>query len=172
MNIIFSNTLNQMSIPCPVWKKSRVTLYGVVPGRAASSLGKIRLEVVFGEKGNYIMEVIEFEIVDWESEYHAILGRPTFITFMAVPHYAYLKLKMPDPAGTITVNGSFTQSDQCDRNFYKLSDSLGAQQELSEIAMVVDRSIFPLASRREMKEITRDFSVDGDTTTHQVHPTD
>ena len=100
------------------------------------------------------------------------MGRPAFVTFMAVPHYAYLKLKMPVPAGTITVNGSFTQSDQLDHDFYKLSYSLGAQQELSEIAMVVDRSIFPLASRSDMKEITRDFSVDSDKTTHQVHPTD
>src|SRR3954464_12373461 len=64
MNIIFSHTVNQMSIPRSVWKKSRVTLYGVVPERAASSLGKIRLEVVFGEKGNYRTEVIEFKIVD------------------------------------------------------------------------------------------------------------
>ena len=38
--------------------------------------------------------------------------------------------------------------------------------------MVVDRSVFPLASRSELKEITRDFSVDSDTVTHQVHPTD
>src|SRR4051812_47157182 len=38
--------------------------------------------------------------------------------------------------------------------------------------MVVNRSIFPLASRSEMKEITREFSVDSDTVTHQVHPID
>ena len=38
--------------------------------------------------------------------------------------------------------------------------------------MLTDRSLFPLASRNELKEITRDFSIDSDTTTHQVHPTD
>ena len=74
MNIIFADTLRQMSIPFLVWKKSHVTLYGVVPRRAASSLGQIRLEVVFGERGNYRNELIDFEIVDWESQYHAILG--------------------------------------------------------------------------------------------------
>ena len=61
---------------------------------------------------------------------------------MAVPHYAYLKLKMLGPTGMITVHGSFVQSDQCDRNFYQLSDTLGAEHEFEEIAMVVDRSIF------------------------------
>ena len=89
---------------------------------------------------------------------------------MAVPHYAYLKLKMPGPAGIITVKGSFTKSDQCDRNFHKVSDTFGAQQQLKEIAMVTDKSIFPLASRSETKEFGRDFSIDSDTITHQVHP--
>src|SRR4051812_29976822 len=79
---------------------------------------------------------------------------------------------MLGPTGTITVYDYFIRSDQCDRNFYQLSDTLGAQQDLEEIAMVVDRSIFPVASRSEMKEITRDFWVDSDTVTHQVHPTD
>jgi hypothetical protein len=91
---------------------------------------------------------------------------------MAVPHYAYLKLKMPGPAGVIMVNGSFIKSDQCDRDFHEVSDTFGAQQQLEEIAMVTDKSIFPLARRSESKEFNHDFSVDSDTVTHQVHPTD
>ena len=38
--------------------------------------------------------------------------------------------------------------------------------------MEKNKSIFPLASRSESKEFGRDFSVDSDTVTHQVHPTD
>src|SRR4051812_29776850 len=38
--------------------------------------------------------------------------------------------------------------------------------------MVTDKIIFPLASRSESKEFGRDFSVDSDTVTHQVHQTD
>ena len=91
---------------------------------------------------------------------------------MAVPHYVYLKLKMPGPAGFITINGCFLRSDKCDCDFHQVSDTLRAQQELEEIAMVVNRSVFPLASRSEIKEFTRDFSIDSDTITHQVHPTD
>ena len=67
-------------------------------------------------------------MLDWQSEYHAILGRPAFAQFMAVPHYAYLKLKMPGPAGVITVNGSFIKSDQCDRDFHEVSGTFGAQE--------------------------------------------
>src|SRR3954469_8325796 len=38
--------------------------------------------------------------------------------------------------------------------------------------MATEKSIFPLASRSESKEYGRDFRIDSDTVTHQVHPTD
>ena len=90
---------------------------------------------------------------------------------MVVPHYTYLKLKMPRSTGVLTINGSFIKSDQCDRDFHKISDTLGAEQELREIAMVPHKSTFPLASRSESKEYDPIFSIDRDTITHQVHPT-
>src|ERR1043165_8145895 len=171
-NIIFVSTLHKMRVPRSVWKKSRTVLNGVVPGETSTSLGSIELEVVFSIRRNFAKHVLDFEVLDWPSEYHAILGRPAFAQFMAVPHYAYLKLKMPGSAGVLTINGSFIKSDQCDRDFHKISDTLGADQELREIAMVVDKKIFPLASRSESKEYGPIFSVDSDTVTHQVHPTD
>src|SRR4051812_32490687 len=79
---------------------------------------------------------------------------------------------MPGSTVVLTVNGSFTKSDQCDHNFHKVSDKFGAKQELKEIAMATDKSTFPLVSQRESKEYGRDFSIDSDTVTHQVHPTD
>ena len=47
-----------------------------------------------------------FDIVPFRSGCHALLGRTAFARFNAVPHYAYLKLKMPGPRGVITVNGN------------------------------------------------------------------
>src|SRR3954464_11419712 len=172
MNIIFVSTLQKMLIPRSVWKKSSTVLHGVVPGEAYTSLGIVEHEVVFGNKRNFAKHVLEFEILDWQSQYHAILGRPAFAQFMAVPHYAYHKLKMPGSAGVLTINVSFIKSDQCDRDFHRISDTFGVEQELREIAMVTDKSTFPLVSRRESKEYGRDFSIDSDTVTHQVHPTD
>src|SRR4051812_1296374 len=172
LNIIFTSTLHKMLIPRSVWKKSSTVIHGVVLGDLAASLGVIELDVVIGSKRNFARQTLEFEVLDWQSQYHAILGRPAFMQFIAIPHYAYLKLKMPGSTGVITVNGSFTKSDQCDRDFHKVSDTFGAEQELKEIAMVMDKNIFPLASRSESKEYGRDFSIDSDTVTHQVHPTD
>jgi hypothetical protein len=43
-------------------------------------------------KDNYHMKYIKLEVADFESSYHAILGRPALAKFMAVPHYVYLLL--------------------------------------------------------------------------------
>src|SRR3954469_8881225 len=84
LNISFTSTLQKMLIPRSVWKNSGVTLYDVVPGEAASSLGTIELDVIFGNKGNFTRKILEFEVLDWQSQYHTILSRPTFEQFMAV----------------------------------------------------------------------------------------
>jgi hypothetical protein len=42
---------------------------------------------------------------------------------MAVPHYAYLVLKMPGPRGIITIKGSFELSDLCDKEFHKMTQN-------------------------------------------------
>ena len=86
------------------------------------------MDVIFGEPTNFQREKIDFEGVDWPSQYHAILGRPAYARFMAVPHYAYLKLKMLGPAGTITVHGSFKRSDSCDKEFNRISELFGMQE--------------------------------------------
>ena len=44
---------------------------------------------------NYRIEHINFYVTDFNTAYHAILGWPALAKFMAVPHYAYLVLKMP-----------------------------------------------------------------------------
>jgi hypothetical protein len=93
-------------------------------------LGKISLDVVFGTPDNFRKERVEFKVVNWESQYHAILGRPAYAKFMDVPHYAYLKLKMPGNNGTnIIVYGSFSRSDNCDHEFQRIVAKFGIKQE-------------------------------------------
>ena len=97
INIIFADTLRGMSRSLTNLGHSETSFHGIVPGKPVFPLGKIALDVIFGEPTNFRREKIEFEVLDWPSQYHAILGRPAFARFMAVPHYAYLKLKMPGP---------------------------------------------------------------------------
>ena len=68
---------------------------------------------MFGRPEHFRTENIKFEVVDLVSPYHALLGRPPLARFMAVPHYGYLKLKLPGPKGVITIAGDYRRSMAC-----------------------------------------------------------
>jgi hypothetical protein len=87
-------------------------------------LGKVQLEVLFEKKGNSCREPIWFEVVDISSPYHALLGHPALAKFMADPHYAYLKMKLPGPGGVITVSGSFKKSLAYAKESSQLAEAL------------------------------------------------
>jgi hypothetical protein len=63
--------------------------------------------------------------------YHAILGRPTYAKFMAVPNYTYLKLKMPGPKGVITINTTFQHAYECDVECFQFAETLIRSEELA-----------------------------------------
>ena len=86
------------------------TFEGVIQGIEANYRGSLVVEVTFGSPGNSRSEELLFTIAPLQSGYHALLGRTAFARFNAVPHYAYLKLKMPSPRGVITVNGNTERS--------------------------------------------------------------
>ena len=91
-------------------KPTKTTFKGVIPGVEARCTGSITLEVVFGSLENFRSKELIFDIVPFRSGYHTLLGRTVFARFNAVPHYAYLKLKMPGPRGVITVKGNTERS--------------------------------------------------------------
>jgi hypothetical protein len=98
-----------------VLTKSTSPFYGIIPGNSAISLGSVILPVTFGEtRENYRTEYVKFEVADFETSYHAILGRLAIAKFMAVPHYTYLVLKMPSPAGVLSLQGDLKISFDCD----------------------------------------------------------
>jgi hypothetical protein len=121
INLTYARTLKAMSISLECLKLIDCSFHGIVPGSANYPLRKIEHDVCFGDSGNYHKEKLEFEVMDWPSQYHAILGRPTFAKFMVVPHYAYLTLKILGPKGTIIVQGSFEVSNTRDKEFNKMA---------------------------------------------------
>jgi hypothetical protein len=125
INLIYAKTLRAMHISLEFLKPTDCSFYGIVPESANYPLGRIALNVCFGNRQNYRREKLDFEVMDWPSQYHAILGRPAFSRFMAVPHYTYLLLKMPGPKGIITVKKSFKVSDLCDKEFHKMAQNFG-----------------------------------------------
>ncbi|KAK1677429.1 hypothetical protein QYE76_038277 [Lolium multiflorum] len=98
--------------------------HGIVPGHCCQPIGRITLEVMFGKPDHFRTEKIEFEVVDLVSPYHALLGRPALTKFMAVPHYGYLKMKLPGPEGVITVAGDYRRSMECATQSSKMAQTL------------------------------------------------
>jgi hypothetical protein len=85
-----------------------------MPGKQAEPVEQVDLPVCFSTPVNFRKETLTFEVLGFHGTYHAILGRPCYAWFMAVPNYTYLKLKMPSPNGVITVRPSYEHAYECD----------------------------------------------------------
>jgi len=89
---------------------------------------------------------------------------------MAVPHYAYLQLKMPGNNGTpLTIHGSFLRSDNCDKEFNRIAQGFGMKDEHRTYAASVDHTQPPEDGRTSTPG---DFSPIDQTSKKQVHPSD
>jgi hypothetical protein len=88
---------------------------------------------------------------------------------MAVPHYAYLKLRMPANRGPLTISGSFARFENCDKDFNSMSQTFGVHEELHHIREATNMDIDPPA-QQNAPELS--FDASKDTREHQIHPID
>ena len=124
-------------------EQSSTTFRGIIPRREARCAGKITLDVVFGTPENYRSEEITFQVVPFSSGYHALLGRDAFARFQVVPHYGYMKLKMPEHNGIITLTSDpdialRVENKTAALALKALSEALTAK-ELTALRSTVDR---------------------------------
>jgi hypothetical protein len=103
LNVISHAAFKQMQIPGSRLGPSR-PFSGVGP-QPVYPLRSIALPVTFGTEENFRTENVQFDIVEVNLPFNAIIGRPTLYRFMAIAHYGYLVLNMPSPAGVLTVQG-------------------------------------------------------------------
>jgi hypothetical protein len=133
INLLYRSSMEKLGIPLAQLKPSRLTFHGIVPGHLCAPMGRVQLEVLFGKKGNSRHEPIWFEVVDISSPYHALLGRLALAKFMAVPHYSYLKMKLPGPRGVITVSRCFKKSLACAKESSQLAEALVITEEKRQL---------------------------------------
>jgi hypothetical protein len=133
IKLLYRSSMEKLGIPAAQMKPSRLTFHGIMLGHSCSPMGRIQLEVLFGEKGNSRHELIWFEVVYISSPYHALLGRPALAKFMAVPHYAYLKMKLPGPRGMITISRCYKKSMECTRASSQLAEALVITEEKRQL---------------------------------------
>ena len=85
LNIMYAKTLNAMDIERSHIRPTRAPFHGIEPRKQAMSLGQIDLPITFRNLTNYRKETLTFEVVGFHGTYHAILGRPCYVKFMAIP---------------------------------------------------------------------------------------
>jgi hypothetical protein len=107
INLLYRTSMEKLGIPEIQLKPTKLTFHGIVPGHSCTPMGRIELEV--------------------------LLGRPALAKFMAVPHYAYLKMKLPGPRGVITVTGCYKKSIECARASSKLAEALVIAEEKRQL---------------------------------------
>ena len=124
VNLIYEDTVRRMGINLSRISRSNTTFEGVIPGIEACGRGSVVLRVTFGPPGNSRSEELLFIVAPFQSGYHALLGRPAFPRFNALPHYGYLTLKMPGPHGVITVSGITERSSRAEEHATALAAGL------------------------------------------------
>jgi hypothetical protein len=100
INVLYASTLDDMGIPRSALRSLTAPFHGVVPGMEALPIGQINLPVTFGDARNFRTETLTFEVLEFSRTHHVILGRPTYVKFMVVPTYTYMKPKIPIRRGS------------------------------------------------------------------------
>ena len=83
INILYYETFRRMGLTDKGLKQPNIVFHGVVPGKSVYPVGKIELEVAFGDEYDSRVEKLTFEVVKIRSPYHALFGRPAYAKFMA-----------------------------------------------------------------------------------------
>ncbi|XP_020188838.1 uncharacterized protein [Aegilops tauschii subsp. strangulata] len=175
INILYRDTMEKLGIKKKQLQPSWTVFHGIVPGLSCSPIGKIKIDVLFGDKTHFRREPIWFEVVDLDNPYHVLLGRPALAKFMAVPHYAYLKMKIPGPKGIITIVGEYKKSVMCAAASSRLAESL----VIAEEKRLLDRVVAMASKQPDMPSDPKETEPEGsfqpaketkEITLHLAHP--
>jgi hypothetical protein len=130
LNIIYVETLGLLRVDLSSVRAGAAPFHGIIPGKRVQPLGQLDLPVCFGTPSNFWRETLTFEVVGFRGTYHAVLGRPCYAKFMAVPNYTYLKLKMSGPNGVITVGPTYQHAFECDVECVEYAEALAESEVL------------------------------------------
>jgi hypothetical protein len=130
LNILYIETLGLLQIDLSMIRAGAVPFHGIILGKRVQPLGELDLPVCFGTPSNFRKETLTFEVVGFRGTYHAVLVRPCYAKFMAIPNYTYLKLKMSGPNGVITVGSTYRHTYECDVECVEYAEALAESEAL------------------------------------------
>jgi hypothetical protein len=130
LNIIYAKTLGLLQIDPSSIQAGATPFHRIIPRKRVQPLGQLDLPVCFGTPSNFRKETLTFEVFGFRGTYHAVLGRPCYAKFMAVPNYTYLKLKMPGPNGVITIGSTYRHAYEYDMECVEYAEALAESEAL------------------------------------------
>ncbi|XP_073353871.1 uncharacterized protein [Aegilops tauschii subsp. strangulata] len=107
INILYHDTMTKLSLKAEDLEPTRTIFHGIVPGLSCSPIGRVRLDVLFGDSSHFRREPIWFE------------------------------MKMPGPRGLITITGDYRKSLECARDGAKLAESLVIAKERRQLDRII-----------------------------------
>jgi hypothetical protein len=162
INVLYASTLDDMGITRSQLRSSTAPFHEVVPGMEALPIGKIDMPITFMDLRNFRTEILTFKVVGFSGTYHAILGRPTYVKFMVVPNYTYLKLKIPGPKGIITVGTTYQCAFECDAECFQFTEALIRSERLHAEPRSEDQDVPESACSFEPAKDVKDVAVSND----------
>jgi hypothetical protein len=168
LNIIYAETLGLLQIDLSSIRVGAAPFHGIIRGKRVQPLGQLDLPVCFGTPSNFRKETLMFEVVGFRGTYHAVLGRPCYAKFVAVPNYTYLKLKMLGTNGVITVGSTYRHMYECDVECVEYAGALAESEaliadleSLSKEALDAKRHADNFEPAETVKSVPLDPSNDG-----------
>jgi hypothetical protein len=75
LNLLFLKNFNHMELSRSLLCTSWAPFHGIVPGAVATLVGQITLPITLGNRENFWIETIQFEVANFQTAYNAFLGR-------------------------------------------------------------------------------------------------
>jgi len=168
LNIISYAVFKQLQIPesklAPSRQFSRVGPQSVFP------LGSIALPVTFGTDENFRTENVQFDVVEVNLPFNAIIGRPALYRFITIAHYGSLVLKMPSPTSVLTVRGGRTTAVAAVEKLHALAaDAARTKGEVPSTSRAKAPERAPKVQPSDLEEVpvkTVQIGADSTRTTH------
>ena len=81
------------------------------------------MPVQFSTTKHFRVDYVNFLVVDFNTAYHAILGRLALAKFMVMLHYMYLVLKMPTKQGVLSLRANLDVANNCEKESFALTEA-------------------------------------------------
>ena len=148
--IIFKSTLERMKLGGLRPTLTQTPLFGFI-GEKVMTEGIIDLPVTFGTPGGIeAVHMVQFLVVDQESPYNVIIGRPTLNRLRAITSTYHLLVKFPTENGIGIMAGDQSQARVC---YVQGIDGKTARKTVNTISQFRDS----IESTKVLREIHEDL---------------